>query len=493
VASSGALTHIRNYASAGVLTALAGVVTFPLFTRALSVSDYGILGLITSSLTLFIAVGKLGMQHAVIRFFSQIKNGNIAYSPNQLSSTVVMLFFLFSIIAAGLWLIVGFAALPRVSEVENVASLLSLAAGIIFMRLLASGMLNYMQAQQRSAVVSVTQIVTKYLYLGTAVLIFVFGNFGIASVLLSMLVAEIIGFLFAGRKFWPDFYFSWSEVTSSLSKAMLMYGMPLMMVESMSLIMRLSDRYIIQAMLGENELGMYSASYNLVSYLELILLGAMVQALRPYYLQLWESEGLEKTRAFLSGGLHSYLVIGFPLITLFSLVSPYLLSFLASEKYLPGTIIIPFVALSYFLEGAMYFLAAGLYIKKNTKVLMFWGAVATVLNLGLNVLFVPVFGILAAAMVTVLCYVVFVVGISYRAFAFLSFDVKSRIPLLIVLMSLIVYMLVHRLDFGGDVANLLGKGSLGGVLLVGCIVTADAQIRGWLFERMRPRKAGTAK
>ena len=128
---------------------------------------------------------------------------------------------------------------------------------------------------------------------------------------------------------------------------MLIYGMPLMMLESLGLVMRLSDRYIIQGVLGEEALGMYSASYNLTAHLDLVILTALVQAIKPHYMQTWESEGVEKTKVFLSRGFHAYMVIGIPFITLFSLVSPHLLNFLASDKYLPGTIIIPFVAFSF--------------------------------------------------------------------------------------------------------------------------------------------------
>jgi len=493
VASTGALKHIRNYASAGVLAAMAGIITFPLLTRSLTVAEYGILGLITSSLTLFIAFGKLGMQHSIVRYYAQIKNDNLSYSSNEMTSTVFMLFLVFASVTTGLWLLLGYAVLPSVSQFSNISTLYLIASGIVFLRLLGSSVTNFLRAQQRSAVVGFTQILGRYLYLVLVLVIMFLGKISVGFVLLSMLLAELVAFAFAGRKFWPDFRFKLTEVTASLAKSMLLYGMPLMMLESLGLVMRLSDRYIIQALLGENALGMYSASYNLASYLDLIIIVAMVQALKPFYMQLWETEGAEKTKSFLSNGLHTYLVLGIPLVTLFSLVSPYLLSFLASDKYAPGTIIIPFVAFSILLEGSMHFLAAGLYIKKDTKVLMIWGVVATVLNLGLNILLIPIYGILAAAVVTIVCYLVFVIGITYKAFDFLPIVVKPRIPLLLTLVSVIVYGLLFKIDFGGDVSNLLCKGLIGGVLLCAAIVVVDPRIREWIVDHIRPPKAGTVK
>lgn len=487
--ASGALKHIRNYASAGMLAALAGLVTFPLLTRSLSVAEYGILGLITSSLTLFVAFGKLGMQHAVIRFYSQIKNANLSFSIHQMNSTVSMVFIVFASVTSAIWLLIGFTLLPRLSDFNNISGLFLIASCIVFLRLLGSGILNFLRAQQRSALVGFTQILNRYLYLALILVIMIVGKISVAYVLVAMVLAELVGFTFAARKYWPDFRFTWSEVSKPLAKAMLHYGVPLMMLESLGLIMRLSDRYIIQALLGENDLGMYSASYNLTAYLDLILLAAMVQALKPHYMQLWEGEGAAKTQAFLSKGFHSYLVFGLPFIMLFSLVSPHLLNFLASPKYYPGTVIIPFVAFSFFLDGAMHFLAAGLYIKKNTKVLMFWGVIATILNLGLNYLFIPVYGILAAAVVTVISYMVFVLGVSYRAFELVPFKISLRVPLLSALLSLIVYALLFKLDVGGDLTNLLVKGFIGSIIVVAGVVVLDVSAREWVVNYLRTQKA----
>jgi len=493
VAVSGALKHIRNYASAGMLAALAGIITFPLLTRSLSVAEYGILGLITSSLTLFVAVGKLGMQHAVIRYYAQIKNANISFNLLQMNSTVSMMFFCFAFFTASLWLIIGYVFMPRLSDFNNISELFLIASGIVFLRLMGSGFMNFLRAQQRSAIVGFTQILTRYLYLAIVLGLMFIGQINVAFVLFAMLVAEIIGVSFAAKNYWPDFQFKLAAVVVPLGKTMLVYGMPLMLLESLGLVMRLSDRYIIQAILDENALGQYSASYNLTAYLDVILLGALVQAIKPHYMQLWEGEGKDTTKVFLEGGFHMYLVLGIPFITLFSLVAPHLLNFLASPKYSPGTIVIPFVAFSFLLDGSMHFLAAGLYIKKNTKVLMFWGVIATVLNLSLNMLAIPAYGILGAAVVTIISYFVFMIGVSLRAFKFLPFNINTTVPLIISLWSLMVYALLFKWNFGSDFTSLMAKSVLGGVFLIIGVVIFDARSRDWVLLRLRSPNAGEAK
>ena len=299
-----------------------------------------------------------------------------------------------------------------------------------------------------------------------------------------------MGVCFVVYQYRNQFYFKRVDVSGKLSKAMLMYGMPLMILESLSLVLRLSDRYLIEAMLGVDELGQYSASYNLTSYLDLIVLAAMLQAIRPAYMQIWESKGPEETKRFLTRIFHLYVVVGIPFIAMFAVTTPYILSFLAGPKYALGTVIIPFVALSFWLEGAMNLLAAGLYIFKNTKVLMYTSLCATVLNLGLNFLLIPRFGISGAAAVTVFCYTVFLAVVTLFAFKHVSFKVEFKKPLLISIASLGVFMFLKQLDFATDVHNFFYKGIGGTVVLSAAIWLLVPDVRPWVTKVPLPWRTG---
>ena len=486
--------HIRNYASAGMISALVGVVQFPIMTRSLSVADYGTLGLIASTLALFVAVGKLGMQHAVIRFFAQVRHANIAFTLGQMNSTVTAVFLAFATVTTLAWLVVGDIVLPRVLESNEVSTLFNIAAGVVFLRLLGSGIVNFLRAQQRSGVVALSLMIARVVNLLFIVLLAVFSDVDLAGLLVCLLLAEIASFAHSAWRYGPDFTFARHEISLRLGRAMLVYGAPLMLLESLGLVLRLSDRYVIEALLGVDALGQYSASYNLVAYLDVIVLAALVQAVKPAYVQMWEAEGIEATRAFLSAGLRLFLVVGCPFVAIFSLTSPPLLGFLAGDRYAPGTVIIPLITVSFLIEGTVSFLAAGLYIRKETRSLMIWSAVATAVNLTLNFLLVPVMGIVGAALVTIFSYLVFIAGVTLAAFRHLPFRIRLRAPLVMAILSFIVYEGLAHLDFGTEIVDLLVKGALSTALLGAALLTFDTTSRTWVFARLGwPRAAGAAE
>lgn len=463
-----------------MLSALVGLVSFPIMTRHLSVADYGIVGLITASTTLFFAVGKLGVQHAVIRFFAQVKNANIGFNSQQMNSTVTAMFIVLAVLTTMIFLFMGFEVLPKFLQYEDISTLFLLGSATVFIRILGSGIVNFLRAQQRSTEVAIAQSLARFLNLILILAVVLATVLKPSSVLICMFFAELAGVCYVAYQYRSDFFFKRVDVSGKLAQAMLLYGIPLMILESLTLVLRLSDRYLIEAILGVDELGQYSASYNLTGYLEVIILAAMIQAVKPAYMQMWESEGADQTGKFLARGFQLYMVIGIPFIAMFSITSPYLLSFLAGPKYAIGTVIIPFVSLSWWLEGAMVFLAAGLYIFKDTKVLMFCCFLATIINLGLNILLIPRFGIMGAAAVTMFSYAIFVLAVSVISFRHVQFHVDWGKPMLIAVASGLVFVVMKQIDFGSDVFNFVFKGTSGTLVLLIVIWVLVPEIRSWL-------------
>src|ERR1700690_2287166 len=84
------LVHTSHYSLSSFLTMVAGLVSFPLLTRIFSVADYGMMNLIGSTLAGTVALGKVGVQHSIVRYQSEISAGKGRYSLRQLTSTTLL-------------------------------------------------------------------------------------------------------------------------------------------------------------------------------------------------------------------------------------------------------------------------------------------------------------------------------------------------------------------------------------------------------------------
>ena len=410
-------------------------------------------------------------------FFAQVRHGKGRYGRRELNATVAATFLTLAVATTAAWLVAGTAVFPRFLQHEDIGRLFVAAAGVVFVRLLGSGVVNFLRAEQRSGDVARSQMLGRTLTLAIVVAFVLVDSITPLRYLLGLFVADCVAMGYAASRYREGFALSTGEIRAPLVRALLAYGLPLMLLESLGLVLRLSDRYLIEALMGVEALGQYAASYNLVGYLDIIVLAALVQAVRPMYMQIFEGEGEPATRAFLHRGLHLYLVLGLPFVAVFSLVSPHLLAFLAGQAYAPGTVVIPLITFSFLLEGTMHFLAAGLYIAKETRALMVWGGIATALNLALNVLLIPHFGLLGAASVTIASYAVFLAGVSRAAFRHVAFPLPRAVPAVMALASLAVWAGLRDLDVGGEVVDALVKGALAAPPLLAVLLAIDPAAR----------------
>ena len=484
------LGHVRNYATAGVVSAAVGVASFPIMTRNLSVDDYGIMGLVTASTTLAVAFGKLGMQHAIVRYYAEAMHGNRGASLVAFHTTVLALFGALSLVTLAGWLVAGTFVVPRFIEDPRIAGYFAIVSAFIVLRMLGSVTWNMLRARQLSAEVSRGTIIGRSAYLAGLLALLASGRVELPLLLAVFVLAELAAVVYVTRAYRPFLSFAAATFSRELTVRLLRFGWPLMVLESLSLILRLIDRYMIGSVLGENDLGLYSASYNLTSYIEIVITASLAAAVRPMYTQIWETEGAEAVRRFLAESLHVYLMLGIPFTAVFVLVAPELLAFLAGNRYGSGVSIIPYVATVILLDGALIFLSAGMYFLGSTRTLMFWGIVSGIVNLVGNYLVIPRFGIEGAAAVTLFAFLVFCAGFLNRSLRLLSFPISWRGPLAMLALSVATCLVLEREYAEAALVDMAIEGALAGGVLLALLVAVDRPVRDWLGARLKRFRPG---
>jgi len=197
------LRHLRNYATGGLVTALIGVASFPILTRSLSVEDYGIVGLILSSLTLFVAVGKCGVQHSIIRFYAEVTNRNTRFTESDFYSTTMALALILSIICMAVWLMVGYWLVPAISDSRDITNYFLIGTLYIFFRMLSSNPANVLTAQLKSGVVMRSVVIRRVVYIGIVLLHLVTETIGVGMVIAAFVAAEIVALTYLLHHYLP--------------------------------------------------------------------------------------------------------------------------------------------------------------------------------------------------------------------------------------------------------------------------------------------------
>ena len=196
------------------------------------------------------------------------------------------------------------------------------------------------------------------------------------------------------------------EIDSQAAKAMFSYGLPLAVGNLASWVLALSDRYILGWLRNSSDVGVYSLSHNIADRSLMLLTTLFVMAAGPLSMHIWENAGEQDSELFVTHVTRFYLLLCVPATVGLSVLSKRVVSILAGTDYGAGYRIMPWVLFGVLLLGIQQRYQSGLLFHRKTSLITLATVIAGVLNVFLNIIFVPRYGYFAAGVTTPISYAV---------------------------------------------------------------------------------------
>lgn len=463
------LAHTSAYSIGSFLMMLAGLVSFPIFTRLFNVDEYGIIALVGSGLAFLVGLGKLGVQHAIVRFQGELRTGR---DPVEYNSTILVGMTVVAALVATLWAGASQLIAPWLSTDPRFRDLALLTSILVLIRPVDSAMVNMLRADERSVAFNVYAVGKRYGTLAFILLAVTFVYPGVNGFYVGTIVTEAIAVLLLFRYMQRECQFRVSAFSPALYRTMLAFGVPMIAYEMGGVMLALSDRFVIEHYLGPAPLGLYSAAYNLCDYVQTILIVSIGQAVVPMYVRIWREKGEEEMRRFIQDTLHFYLLLGAAVIAGLAALGPDLLVFLASEKYRGGAEVIPVIAAGMVVNGAVALFASGLYIHKQTRTLVSLVFGCALFNLALNIILVPRMGILGAAVASFASHVVLAALAYELSRRRIAFDLPWLKIVKFALLALAMHLIVAYAPIHASAATTVATKVILGMVVYGLLVLA---------------------
>lgn len=481
--------HYSHFFTGSALVQMLGLVSFPIITRVLSVEQYGILGLVTTTMFVMLCFAKAGLSDGIIRFYKQY-----AESPDRLlvfSSTVVVRGVILASVVALLFVLV----FPSVSGLINVAPEYNryflIMAGFLLIRPLNIIVLNILRVAEKTVMYNLVNLLAKVLSiaLSLVLLIFVVGDF--YGYFVGLVIAELLVFAFLFRWFLTRHTVRLKAVSGPLAFDLMKFGAPLLLSELSYLLLTYVDRYMIMAYMGEGALGIYSVGSNLASYVNDLIMFSLSYAVIPIYIGIYEKEGRKKTEEFLSRCLHYLLIAVMAVLAGYAATIEDLLDILASDKYLVAASFSPIILLGSFFLGMNSVLRAGLYLRKDTVAILGIILSSLVLNVVLNLYMIPAYGVTGAALSQVISCAFATALTVLLSFRHIFIRVDPWAALYYAAASALMYLAIFWITMPLVVLTLAVKVAVGSAIIAAAVLYREKEVRR-AFSSMNPlaRKRG---
>jgi O-antigen/teichoic acid export membrane protein len=228
----------------------------------------------------------------------------------------------------------------------------------------------------------------------------------------------------------------------------------------------LSDRFFINHYRTLTELGLYSIAINIASLL-VFFSYALSQAWSPIALNIYYSSK-KIFHQFVPRFFTYYLIFFFVLAVSVTLFGAEILRIFATPKYFAAASAIGPLALAMVFSTSNQVTSLGITISKKTKYFAFYTGLAAVLNIILNFLWIPKYGMIGAAWSTAASYLflTIVYFLNSQKFIKLTLDWQKIIKLVLLsLLAMFLGPLLWRFGFWSNLAVKAGE-MIGLILLL---------------------------
>jgi O-antigen/teichoic acid export membrane protein len=479
--------QFSHYFTGFGLIQLFGFITFPIMTRALTKEQYGIVGLIDTTLLLAVAVSKAGLSDGIIRFYKEYST--VPENRTLFSSTVLVRGMILSTFSVALYLGM-LPVLKRALRIQDGYVICFIIMSVyLFLKPLNMIVTNFLRAAGKSVYLNTVNLIGKAMTVGLSLLFLlaIIGEF--YGYFIGLVLAEIALSLILFFWFFSNFKVIPSKVSGDLSLKLIKFGLPLLFSEIAFLALSYVDRYLIVAYYDEAMLGLYSVGYNLAMYVANILMFSVSYAIVPIYVELYATEGREKTEAFLGKCMHYLIIVLIPVCFGYAAIAKDLFVALASEKYAAAALFSPII-----LVGSIFFALnsiynSGLYLAKRTVTMLGIMLTAVAVKVLMNILLLPLYGVMGAALATLAPCILVTLLNAFLSRPHIRITVKISTVAYYLLLSGVMFLLVRTIEVSSPWLNLVLKIAAGVVIMaVGALYREEEVVR-FLKDRVKAAPA----
>jgi O-antigen/teichoic acid export membrane protein len=483
----GIATHYLRYSMSNGLVMLAGFISFPILTRLLDNTQYGILRYYDTWMLLGVALIKLGSQHAIVRFYPYDDDPRRIrdFGTNQV---------LLPMLLSGAFWVLGASGLALWWRWNGGPFDPVFWCAVLIMPMLAIGNIVQMvaRASERSDIVMATRIAGRLLELVLVLGAVILVQRSAMAVYAGRIIAAALMLAWFVNWMRQNVHVSRDAVDLQAFRNGLVYGLPLMAHELAHGVLTNLDRVLLKQITGDfAAVGIYAIGYALAMQVNVFISATLSEAFTPVVNRAYETGGSVAVRALKRRVLlpMTYAVVAIIAMLLVS-GRDVLVALSGPEKAASGSVFV-IVGITVSLYALFAIGNYGLLLKKRAMTLLMITLAAALLNVGMNFLLIPRMGYIGAACATAISYG----ALSAAQFATCPKGLASFASARTVVVSLACAALLVGVADGTQLfglqhvwPRLLTAGGLFVVLYALPVLALDRELRGMLLALRKPTR-----
>jgi O-antigen/teichoic acid export membrane protein len=395
--------HSAVYGLGGVISRLIAVFLLPIYTRYLEPSELGAVGVIVALSAVLVTVLRGGISSAFFRFY--FDSSDPAHRLLVLRTS-----FWFTMATATAGLAAGLVLAAPMADVLGLGNENLVRAGFVGIW----AQMNYEQltalfrAEQRPVAFVAGSVANIAVTVAATVLLVVVYEQGATGVVVGNFTGTLAVYvvLLAYRREQLGLQFS-----RPLLRRMEHFGLPLVPAALALIAVNFSDRFFLSHLSDLREVGLYEIGVRIASAM-VLLLTAFRTAWPAFAYSIEDDDEARRTYAYV---LTYLVVVATWVATALGLLAPWLVRLLTTPEYHEGERVVAPLAFATAVFAGYVVVSIGVGRARRTQFNWVVAGIAAAVNLVLNLVLVPEYGMMGAAAATVAAYGVLFVTMTWHS------------------------------------------------------------------------------
>lgn len=416
------------YLIGGATIGLANLVLVPIYTRSLTPGEFGIFALIDITILIIVTITQLGLGVSYLKWFADLGDER----RSEILSSTLTISTVAAIVGSGILTIFLMSPYGNNWIIKSNDTLIWLLIPIIILENVLGLFLSDLRAHRRPVAYSLSMVLRLISIVAASIFLVVLLDRGIIGIFLGRLIGDFVGVSILSLLCLPKIKI---KINLSISKAMLLYGTPLVWSALMAMMLDASGRYFIQIYGTIEQVGYYSLAVKISGIYQMIVYIPFGAAWGGLIFQIvkWTNARLIYSKIL------SYLIIlSLCFALILSIFSPSIFRIFAPASYFPSLIVFPLVVFVRAVTVLQYPTSVGIFIGDRTRFSALVYSIGLLVNLlGIFILF-PIYGIIGIAVAWLFSWITIIMLMTWIGQFFYKLIFSWRIIILSILTLVLI-------------------------------------------------------
>jgi len=382
-----------------VILGLQAFLLLPILTKFLGATDFGIWSQIKITVTLLASISVLSLDTIIIRFISGEEN-KLKISTEFIS--FLMLSLSFAIFLGGTIYIFSEKISFFLTHISNIGFFFKFVVIMIVLQVIYYLFMTFFRSKELIKFHSMMELIGVVLEM-CLIYILLLKGYGLIGVISAFILTKLLLVFIASINIKK--YLLFVKPSFKVIKPYFTFGLPLVFMPVLSILLQISDQYIIGYYSGAKAVGIYALAYSLCVIIKL-LLDPIYLLLQQTMSKAWNQGDIEKAKFYFQYSYKYAFMLVIPTMFGLSLLAKPILKIISTTEFIAGSLLVPIISLGITLYTFFFLAMILLQLSKKTKRITQIFIMLVVVNILLNFILIPYLGNLGAALSTLVAFAI---------------------------------------------------------------------------------------